>query len=141
MDESDTDFDTVEIYCLDIVKRHFPSFIVTDITFFNIKLIFIRIVSNMFFFFRYQLFLVLLRNSLYPFRTTCSHFIPPENTTKDFLVFSGGTKWKHLPEISQYHMQLFQYSDFHIKYLFLAIFIFAREQPLIIIENCQVKCE
>ena len=37
MDESDTDFDTVEIYCLDIVKRHFPSFIVTDITFFNIK--------------------------------------------------------------------------------------------------------
>ena len=27
----------------------------------------------------------------------CSHFIPPENI--GFLVFSGGIKWGHWPEI------------------------------------------
>ena len=129
MDESDTDFDTVEIYCLDIVKRHFSNFIVTDITFFNIKLIFIRIVSNMFFFFRYQLFLVLLRNSLYPFRTTCSHFIPPENTTKilrfshqvpvfSYIYFCKGVAVNNYWKLSSKMWMIFKYIQSIRIYLF-----------------------
>ena len=50
MDESDANFDIVKRHCVDAVKRHFSTFILTDIAFFNVKLIFIRIVSNMFFY-------------------------------------------------------------------------------------------
>ena len=49
MDEADVNFDIVKRHTVDAVKRHFSTFILTDIAFFNVKLIFIRIVSNMFF--------------------------------------------------------------------------------------------